>query len=93
MSGHLADKEENSVEKKDQSTNIVNLNDLDSDDEPIGKRLAPGITKRLKKRKGNAIESSSTPSKSLKRRTSFGPIIGWSKVVTHISKKKSLKRK
>ncbi|KAI5439531.1 hypothetical protein KIW84_025073 [Lathyrus oleraceus] len=46
MSGDLADKEENSIEKKDQSTNIVNIDDMDSDDEPIGKRLDPGIAKR-----------------------------------------------
>ncbi|XP_050919117.1 uncharacterized protein LOC127136624 [Lathyrus oleraceus] len=60
-SSYLADKEENSIEKKDQSPDIVNINDLDSDDEPIGKRLAPRISK--------------------------------SKVVTPVSKKKSLKRK
>ncbi|XP_050875920.1 uncharacterized protein LOC127079579 [Lathyrus oleraceus] len=52
MSSDLADKEENFVEKKDQSTYIVNIYDMDSDDEPISKRLAPGITKRLKNRKG-----------------------------------------
>ncbi|XP_050885345.1 uncharacterized protein LOC127090138 [Lathyrus oleraceus] len=51
MSGDLAEKEANSVEKKDQSTDIVNIDDMDSDDVPIGQRLAPGITKRLKNKK------------------------------------------
>lgn len=50
----------------------MNIYDLDSDDEPIGKILAPGIAKRLKNRKGKAVESSNTPSKSLRRRTSVG---------------------
>ncbi|KAI5408008.1 hypothetical protein KIW84_054024 [Lathyrus oleraceus] len=77
--GDLSDKEENSVEKKDQSTDIENIDDLDSDDEPIGKILSPGISKRLKRRKGKAVESSSKPSKSLKRSTSVGPTKGWSK--------------
>ncbi|XP_050916693.1 uncharacterized protein LOC127131842 [Lathyrus oleraceus] len=93
MSSDLADKEENLIEKKDQSTNIVNIEDLNSDDIPISQRLAPGIAKRLKNIKGQAIESSNMPSKSLRRRTSVGPTKKWSKVVTHVSKKKSLKRK
>ncbi|XP_050886712.1 uncharacterized protein LOC127091990 [Lathyrus oleraceus] len=93
MSGDLADKEENSLEKKDQSTNIVNIEDLDYDDVPIGQRLAPGIAKRLKNTKGQAIKSSNTPSKSLKRRTNVDPTKIWSKVVTPVSNKKSLKRK
>ncbi|XP_050919429.1 uncharacterized protein LOC127136972 [Lathyrus oleraceus] len=93
MSSDLDEKEENSIEKKDQYIDIVNIDDLDSDDETIGKRLAPGIAKRLKNIKGKAIESSSTPLKSLRRRTSVGPTKGWRKVVTHVSKKKYLKRK
>lgn len=52
MSSDLADKDENPIEKKDQPTNIVNIEDLDSGDVPIGQRLAPGTTKRLKNRKG-----------------------------------------
>ncbi|XP_050876650.1 uncharacterized protein LOC127080367 [Lathyrus oleraceus] len=91
--GDLSDKEENSVEKKDQSTDIENIDDLDSDDEPIGKILSPGISKRLKRRKGKAVESSSKPSKSLKRSTSVGPTKGWSKVVNPVTKKRYLKRK
>ncbi|XP_050896198.1 uncharacterized protein LOC127102924 [Lathyrus oleraceus] len=93
MIGDLVDKDEHSVEKKDQSTDIVNIEDLDSDDVPIVQRLAPGITKRLKNRKCQAIESSNTPSKSLRKRASVGPTKRWSKVVTHISKNKPLKRK
>ncbi|KAI5429852.1 hypothetical protein KIW84_034438 [Lathyrus oleraceus] len=93
MTSDMADKDENSIEKKDQPTDIVNIEDLDSDDVPIGQRLAPGIAKRLNNRKGQVIESSSTPSKSIRKRTNIGPMKRWSKVVTPVSKKKSLKRK
>ncbi|XP_050890781.1 uncharacterized protein LOC127096228 [Lathyrus oleraceus] len=48
MSGDLANKEENFVEKKE---NIMSIDDLDSDDELVGKILAPGIAKRLKSKK------------------------------------------
>lgn len=71
MTGDLADKDENSVDKKDKSTHIVNIEDLDSDDVPISQRLAPGIAKRLNNRKGQVIEPSSTPSKYLGKRDSL----------------------
>ncbi|XP_050902649.1 uncharacterized protein LOC127114961 [Lathyrus oleraceus] len=93
MTSDLAYKDENSIEEKDQSNDIVNIKDLDSDDVPIGQRLAPGIAKGLKNRKGQAIESSSTPSKSPRKRASVGPTKRWRKVVTPVSMKKSLKRK
>ncbi|XP_050919536.1 uncharacterized protein LOC127137090 [Lathyrus oleraceus] len=70
MTYDLTDKDENTVEKKDQSIDIVNIEDLDSDDVPIGQRLAPGIDKRSKNRKGQAIESSNMPFKSLRKRAS-----------------------
>lgn len=93
MSSDLADKEANSIEKKDQSTYIISIDDLNSDDEPIGKRLASGLAKRLKNIKGKGVESCSTHSKSLRRRTSVDPTKGRSKVFTPVSKKKYLKRK
>ena len=43
MTGDLADKDEKSVEKKDQPTDIVYIEDLDSDDVPISQRLDPGV--------------------------------------------------
>lgn len=55
--------------------------------------MAPGITKRLKNRKGQAVGSSSTPTKFVRKKASVGPTKKWSKVVTPVSKKKSLKRK
>lgn len=66
---------------------------MNSDDEPIGKILAPGIAKRLKNKKGKYVESSSKPYKFLKRSTSVGPTKWWRKVVTPATKKRSLKRK
>ncbi|KAI5438461.1 hypothetical protein KIW84_024266 [Lathyrus oleraceus] len=64
----------------DQPTNIVNIEDLDSDDVPIGKRLAPSIAKRFKNRKGQAVGFSNTPSKSVKKKTSVHPTKRWSKL-------------
>lgn len=66
---------------------------MDSNDVPIGKKLDPGIAKRLKNRKGQAVGSSSTPSKYVRNKASVGPTKRWSKVVAPVSKKKSLKRK
>ncbi|XP_050889545.1 uncharacterized protein LOC127094811 [Lathyrus oleraceus] len=89
----MSDKEEKSGVKKDQSTSIINIDDQDSDDEPIGKRMAPGMAKRLKSRKGKVVESTSKPPKAPKKSKSVGPTKGWSKVVTLTMKKSSLKRK
>lgn len=89
----LSNKEENFGVKNDQSIDIVMVYDLDSDDEPIGKRLVPRMAKRLKSRKGKVVESTSKPPKAPKKSTSVGPAKGWSKVITPDTKKRSLKRK
>lgn len=68
----MSDKEENLGVKKGQYIDIVNIDDLDSDDEPIGKRLTPGIAKGLKNRKGKDIESTSKSLKAPKKSTSIG---------------------
>ncbi|XP_050920391.1 uncharacterized protein LOC127138028 [Lathyrus oleraceus] len=90
ITNELGNKDKNIV---DQSTNIVNIEGLDSDDIPIGQRLALGIAKRLRNRKGQVVGSSRTPSKSVRNKASVGPTKRWSKVVTPVSKKKSLKKK
>lgn len=87
------DKEESIGVKKYWSTDIVNVDNLDSDDEPIGNNLAPSIDKRLNNRKGKVVVSSSKPSKASKKSVSVGPVKGWSKVLTPATKKRSLKRK
>ncbi|KAI5399237.1 hypothetical protein KIW84_064569 [Lathyrus oleraceus] len=66
----------------DQPTDIVNIEELDSDDVPIGERLAPGITKRLKNKKGQVVGSSSAPSKSVWKNASVGPTKRWSKALS-----------
>ncbi|XP_050896553.1 uncharacterized protein LOC127103331 [Lathyrus oleraceus] len=76
MSVDTSEKEENDGVKKDQSTNFVNVDDLDSDDEPIGRRLAPEITKRLKSRKWKFVESTSKSPKAPKKSTSVNPSNG-----------------
>ncbi|XP_050896344.1 uncharacterized protein LOC127103099 [Lathyrus oleraceus] len=86
----LGNKDKNHV---DQPTDIVNIEELDSDDIPIGKRLAPGISKRLNSWKGQVVGSSSTPSKYVRKKANVGPTIRWSNVVTPTPKKKYLKRK
>ncbi|XP_050874994.1 uncharacterized protein LOC127078596 [Lathyrus oleraceus] len=90
ITNELSSKDKNLI---DQPTDIVNIEELDSNDVPIGQRLAPGIAKRLKNRKGQVVGSSSTPSKSIKKKANVGPTKRWSKVVTHTPKKNSLKRK
>lgn len=93
MSVDISDKEENDGVKIDQSIDIVNIEDMDSDDEPISKRLAPGISKSLKSRKWKVVESTSKSPKVPKKSTSVGPAKRWSKVITPVTKKRSLKRK
>lgn len=89
----FASKSEPKNVKKDKSINIVNFDGLDSDDQPIGKRLAPSIAKRLRKRTRKGVASASKPSKAPKKTTSVGPAKRWSKVVAPVTKKRSLKRK
>lgn len=86
----MGEKDKNLV---NQTTDIVNIEELDFDDVPTGQRLAPGKAKRLENRKGQVVGSSITPSKYVKNKASVSPIKRWSKVVTPVSKKKSLKRK
>jgi len=69
----------------------VNVEDIYSDEEPIGRRLAQGITKRLKKRKGKATERQ--PPKATKKKTVVGLARGYSKVDIATTVKNSLKRK
>ena len=66
---------------------------MDFDDEPIGKRLAPGTTKRLKNIKRKVVESTRKYPKAPKKSTSVGPAERQSKVVTPATKKRYLKRK
>ncbi|KAI5410384.1 hypothetical protein KIW84_055766 [Lathyrus oleraceus] len=87
------DKEESVGVKKYWFTDIVNVDNLDSDDEPIENNLAPSIDKRLNNRKGKVVVSSSKPSKASKKSVGVGPVKGWSKVLTPATKKRSLKRK
>lgn len=83
----LGNKDKNHV---DQPTDIVNIEELDSDDIPIGQRLAPGISKRLNSWKGQVVGSSSTPSKYVRKKANVGPTIRWSNVVTPTPKRKFL---
>ncbi|XP_050876671.1 uncharacterized protein LOC127080394 [Lathyrus oleraceus] len=76
----ISDKEENVGVKKDQSTNIVNVEDLDCDDEPIGKIFSLWIAKRLKSRKGKVVESTSKSPKAPNKSTSVGPAKRWSEI-------------
>ncbi|KAI5443343.1 hypothetical protein KIW84_012126 [Lathyrus oleraceus] len=77
MTDDLGDKDKNHVEKNDQPTDILNIEELDSDDVPIEQRLALDIAKRLKNRKGQVVESSNTPSKFVRNKASVGPTKRW----------------
>ncbi|MCH84336.1 envelope-like protein [Trifolium medium] len=61
---------------------IVDVDDLDSMDQPLEQSLGPSIAKRLRNRKGNDVPSASVPAKTTKKTTGVGP-----------KKKKTLKRK
>ncbi|XP_050896340.1 uncharacterized protein LOC127103096 [Lathyrus oleraceus] len=93
ITGDLDDKDENSVEKKDQSTDIVNIEDLDSDDVPICQSLALGIAKKLKNKKGQDIESSNMPSKSLRKRASVVHTKRWIKDIISAARKQAFEKK
>lgn len=66
----LGNKDKNPI---DQPTNIVNIQELDSDDALIGKRLAHSIAKRLNNRKDQVVGSSNTPFKSVRKKVNVGP--------------------
>lgn len=87
------DKEESTGVKKYQSIDIVNVDYLDYDDEPIEKKLALGIAKRLKNIKGEVVVSVSKSSKASKKSFGVGPAKEWRNVVTSFTNNRSLKRK
>lgn len=62
--------------KKDKSNNIVNVDYLDSDDEPIGKKLAPSIAKRLRNRTWMGVASANKPFKATKKSVVVGHVKG-----------------
>jgi hypothetical protein len=80
------------------ATEIVHtVKDIDSNDEPITKRFAGSVAKRIKdKKKGKVVEaarkSSNTPKKVVVA-SSVRPAKNWTKVKFPTVKKKSLKRK
>lgn len=84
----LSEEKDISGVKKDKYINIVNVDDLNSDDEPIEKRLAPSIAKRLRNRTGKDVASTSKPSKAPKKSFVVIPAKGWSKVVAPAKKMK-----
>ncbi|XP_050889331.1 uncharacterized protein LOC127094553 [Lathyrus oleraceus] len=80
------------LSKTDVNVSTLSL-EKSKDKEEYDGILTLGIAKRLKNKKGQSIESSSRPSKSLRKRASVGPTKRWIKVVTLVSKNKFLKRK
>jgi len=58
----------------DKDDKIVNVDDMDSDDEPIGMRFSQGITKRLKNKRVKAnTTAQNQPTKAAKKGASVGP--------------------
>lgn len=60
--------EESSGVNKDPATDIVNVDDLNSDEEPLA-----GIAKRLKSMKGEFVMTESQPYKAAKKKVVVGP--------------------
>ncbi|KAI5401186.1 hypothetical protein KIW84_065871 [Lathyrus oleraceus] len=79
ITNELVNNDKNHV---DQPIDIVNIEELNFDDIPIGQRLTPDIAKRLKNRKGQDVGSSNTSSKSVRKKASVGPTKRWSKALS-----------
>ncbi|MCI35970.1 hypothetical protein A2U01_0057191, partial [Trifolium medium] len=79
------------------NADVVNIEDLESEERSVEKTPAPSIAKRLRSQSGKAVTSvtpSARPTKSTKKIVSVGPKKPWSKVVPPSeTKKKSMKRK
>ncbi|KAI5443962.1 hypothetical protein KIW84_012551 [Lathyrus oleraceus] len=88
---------------KKKDNYVVNVDDLTSDEEPLTNILAPGIAKRLLRRKGKVVMFKDSPSKEIKRKyggmksipsksskgkSHDGPARSWSKVATPTRKRK-----
>lgn len=58
VEGEKTHKEENTIMNKYHNTDVY-FYDLDTDDEPVVRKLTLGIAKRLKSREGKVVESSS----------------------------------
>lgn len=69
---------------------IVNIDELNSDEEPITKNLAPGIAKRLKNRRGKVMMNEGTPYKTTKNKAIVGPTKSCRKVVASTRKRKEI---
>ncbi|MCI22827.1 envelope-like protein, partial [Trifolium medium] len=81
---------------KDADVNVVNIDDLESEERSVEKTPAPSIAKRLRSQTGKAVASVSTDvkiTKTTRKTVGVGPKKTWSKVVPPTeTKKKSLKR-
>ncbi|KAL5180198.1 hypothetical protein HKD37_01G001373 [Glycine soja] len=99
--------EEESTEEEDQATeetpaprapepapgDLINLEEVESDEEPITKKLAPGIAERLQSRKGKTPITRSGRIKTIaqKKSTPITPTTSrWSKVVIPSKKRKEI---
>ncbi|XP_050918845.1 uncharacterized protein LOC127136310 [Lathyrus oleraceus] len=88
---------------KNKADNVVNVDELSSDEEPLTNIMTPSRAKRLQRQKGKAVVFENSPSKEIKRKTGglkstpsrssigkspIGPTRSWSKVVTLTRKRK-----
>lgn len=98
MKDDCVTKERRSKKKEDI---CVNLDDLESDEEPIARILAPSVARRLRKRKEINVMTNdspyvkttgrrSAPSKISKGKASVGPSKKWSKVVVQTKKRNNV---
>ena len=74
-------------------TDFIDLEDVESDEEPIAKKLAPGIAERLQNRKGKTVVTRSTRIKTVaqKKSTPVTPTTSrWSKVEIPSRKRKEI---
>ncbi|MCI50332.1 hypothetical protein A2U01_0071576, partial [Trifolium medium] len=72
-------KEINMSAEKGVPDNVVDVDDLDSIDQPLNKTFG-GISKRLRSSSGKVVPSASKTPATRKKTTSVGPKKGWIKV-------------
>ncbi|MCI72507.1 hypothetical protein A2U01_0093770, partial [Trifolium medium] len=76
---------------KNDDNDVVNIDDLESEERSAEKTPAPSIAKMLRSQSGKVVASvipSTKPTKSIKNTVSVGPKKQWSKVVPPSETKK-----
>jgi hypothetical protein len=84
------DPKEDVAGKKDEE-NVVDVDDIDSDDVPLGRKFGESVAKRLRSSKGNAVPFE--VEKARTKNVGIGPKKGWTKLKVKTAAGRTKKRK